>query len=63
MLVLSRWIDQKIIIGDKKIIITILDVTGNGKVSLGISADKDVIIHREEVYQEIQREKVKKYNS
>lgn len=55
MLVLSRKQDEKIIIGDS---ITLMVVAIQGdKVRLGIEAPKDVSIHREEVYQAIQREK------
>lgn len=54
MLVLSRKQDEKIIIGDS---ITLMVVAIQGdKVRLGIEAPKDVSIHREEVYQAIQRE-------
>ena len=55
MLVLSRKQDEKIIIGDS---ITLMVVAIQGdKVRLGIEAPKDVSIHREEVYQAIQRER------
>ncbi len=55
MLVLSRQKDQSIIIGDN-IEITIVDVRGD-KVRLGITAPKDVPVHRREIYEAIQREK------
>ena len=55
MLVLSRHRDESIMIGDD-IVITIVDIKGD-KVRLGIQAPKDVPIHREEVYQAIQRER------
>ncbi len=55
MLVLSRKQDEKIIIGDS---ITLMVVAIQGdKVRLGIEAPKDVSIHREEVYQAIQKER------
>ena len=55
MLVLSRKQDEKIIIGDS---ITLMVVAIQGdKGRLGIEAPKDVSIHREEVYQAIQRER------
>lgn len=54
MLVLTRKSEQKIIIGeDKKITITVLKVQGE-QVSLGIKADGDVPIYREELLQEIE---------
>ena len=53
MLVLSRKKDEKIIIGDK-ISIMVVDVQGD-KVRLGIEAPREVTVHREEVYQAIQK--------
>ncbi len=54
MLVLSRKRDESIIIGDN-IVITVVDVRGD-KVRLGINAPTDIPIHRQEVYEAIQRE-------
>jgi carbon storage regulator len=54
MLVLSRQCDQAIVIGDS-IRITIIDVRGD-KVRLGIDAPRDIAVHREEVYDAIQRQ-------
>jgi len=54
MLVLSRQRDQTIVIGDN-IRITIVDVRGD-KVRIGIDAPREVAVHREEVYDAIQRE-------
>jgi carbon storage regulator len=58
MLVLSRQKDESIIIGDN-VEITIVDVRGD-KVRLGITAPKDIPVHRREVYEAIQREKSQK---
>jgi len=58
MLVLSRRKDESIIIGDN-VEITIVDVRGD-KVRLGITAPKDIPVHRREVYEAIQREKSQK---
>jgi carbon storage regulator len=55
MLVLSRQKDESIVIGDD-IEITIVDVRGD-KVRLGITAPKQISVHRKEVYEAIQREK------
>lgn len=55
MLVLSRHRDESIIIGDD-IIITVVDVRGD-KVRLGIDAPTDIPVHRQEVYEAIQRER------
>lgn len=54
MLVLSRHRDENIIIGDD-IIITVVDIRGD-KVRLGITAPIEVPVHRQEVYEAIQRE-------
>ena len=54
MLVLSRQRDESIIIGDQ-IKITIVDIRGD-KVRLGIEAPTEIPVHRQEVYEAIQRE-------
>ena len=54
MLVLSRQRDESIIIGDN-IVITIVDIRGD-KVRLGIEAPTEIPVHRQEVYDAIQRE-------
>jgi carbon storage regulator len=54
MLVLSRQRDESIIIGDN-IVVTIVDIRGD-KVRLGINAPTDIPVHRQEVYEAIQRE-------
>ncbi len=58
MLVLSRQKDESIMIGDD-VEITIVDVRGD-KVRLGITAPRDIPVHRLEVYEAIQREKSEK---
>ena len=54
MLVLSRQRDETIMIGDE-VEITVVDIRGD-KVRLGISAPRQVQVHRKEVYEAIQRE-------
>lgn len=54
MLVLSRKKDEKIVIGDQ-ITLMVIDIRGD-KVRLGIEAPKDVAVHRQEVYEAIQKE-------
>ncbi len=54
MLVLSRHRDESIMIGDD-VIVTIVDIRGD-KVRLGIDAPQDIPVHRQEVYEAIQRE-------
>ena len=56
MLVLSRFPDERILIGDD-IVVTIVDVRPGGKVRIGIEAPKDVRIDREEVREAIERER------
>jgi len=54
MLVLSRRLDETLIIGDD-IKITVLGIAGN-QVRIGISAPKEISVHREEVYLRIKQE-------
>ena len=53
MLVLSRNIGDSIHIGDD-IALTVLDVQGN-QVRIGISAPREVPVHREEIYHRIKQ--------
>lgn len=54
MLVLSRHKDETLRVGDD-VRITIVDVRGD-RVRLGIDAPRSLPVHREEVYQQIQRD-------
>jgi carbon storage regulator len=54
MLVLSRKRDEVIKIGDD-IEITVVDIRGD-KVRLGITAPKEVMVHRKEVWEDIRKE-------
>jgi carbon storage regulator len=56
MLVLSRKIDESIVIGDD-VEITIVEVRGD-TVKLGVSAPKSVTVYRKEVYEAIQQENI-----
>ena len=55
MLILTRRISETLYINDN-IKVTVLGIKGN-QIRLGIQAPKEVVVHREEVYQRVQREK------
>ena len=52
MLVLTRRAGESVVIGDD-IVITVLEARGD-VIRLGINAPRDVQVHREEVYKELQ---------
>jgi carbon storage regulator len=54
MLVLTRRVGQTITIGHD-IKVMVLAINGN-QVRLGVEAPKDIAVHREEIYDRIQRE-------
>lgn len=57
MLVLARRLDERVIINpgaDDEIVITVTDLQ-DGKVRLGFAASPDTVIHREEIWRQIQR--------
>jgi carbon storage regulator len=54
MLVLTRKVQQSIMIGDD-IEVVVLEVRGE-QVRLGIRAPKDVTVHRKEIYSQIHEE-------
>lgn len=53
MLVLSRKINQSIMVGDNvRVVVVAVD---RDQVKLGIEAPREIAVHRSEIYEEIQR--------
>lgn len=58
MLILTRKLEEAIIIGDD-IKIQILNIKGT-QIKIGIQAPKSVLVYRDEIYQRIQNNKIQK---
>lgn len=54
MLILTRRIGETLMVGDE-VTVTVLGIKGN-QVRIGVNAPNDVAVHRQEVYEKIQKE-------
>lgn len=54
MLILTRRVGETLMVGDD-VTVTVLGVKGN-QVRIGVNAPKNVAVHREEIYERIQKE-------
>ena len=54
MLILTRRVGETLMIGDE-VTVTVLGVKGN-QIRIGVNAPREVAVHREEIYERINRE-------
>ena len=55
MLILTRKVEESLIVGDE-VKVTVLGIKG-GQVRIGITAPRDIAVHRQEVFNRIQLER------
>ena len=55
MLILTRRVGETVVIGDE-VQVTVLGVKGN-QVRLGVTAPREVAVHRQEIYERIRKER------
>jgi len=55
MLILTRKVNESLKVGDD-VTVTVLGIKG-GQIRIGISAPLDVAVHRQEVFERIQKER------
>lgn len=55
MLILTRKVNESLRVGDD-VTLTVLGIKG-GQIRIGINAPRDVEVHRQEVYERIQKER------
>jgi carbon storage regulator len=55
MLILSRKVNESLMIGDD-VSVTVLSIKG-GQIRIGISAPRDIAVHRQEIYEKIRQER------
>ncbi len=58
MLILTRRVGESLMIGDD-VNVTVLGIRGN-QVRIGVNEPKEIPVHREEIYDRIQQEKLGK---
>ena len=58
MLILTRKVGEALMVGTE-VTVTVMAVKGN-QVRIGINAPKNVEVHREEIYERVQQEKMSK---
>jgi carbon storage regulator len=56
MLILTRRVGEALMVGNE-VTVTVMAVNGN-QVRIGINAPKNVAVHREEIYDRVQQEKL-----